>query len=214
MAYKTDKVITFEDYLADQFAVGPWPTLPTVDQDDKDAITEYFRYSWLSIPINEEKDYKKWRQWLSRELAKYYPKYKNDKDILKARFAKEIFHERTYNTVGNNSSNSNNSSSTDSSTLNRALNYQYPESNYQDGVLPYDLDSVPNVEFISSQTDAKGKGYTATNGLSDTVGKYDQKSTYSPEYEKIMDTYINLQYNHFAKLAEHLEKLFRQVEFI
>ena len=212
--YKTDTLMTFEEYLQDSYGVGPWPTLPTIDDDDKNAITEYFRYSYVSLPINEEKDYLKWRQFLSRELSKYYPKYKNDKDILKARFEKELFYERTYNTSGDNTTSSNNSSSTDNSSLHRNLTYQYPESNYQDGVLPYDLDSVPNVEFISTQNDAKGKSNSVTNGLSDSEGKYNQKSSYSPEYEKILDTYINLQYNHFAKLAEHLEKLFRVVELL
>lgn len=44
---------------------------------------------------------------------------------------------------------------------NRAFTFNYPESNYQGGVIPYDLDNNPSVEFIDTQGDTVSK--TDTN---------------------------------------------------
>lgn len=53
-----------------------------------------------------------------------------------------------------------NSSKGDSSNSGkeRAFSFQYPESNYSGGVIPYDMDSNPSVEFISTQADKLNKG--------------------------------------------------------
>lgn len=42
----------------------------------------------------------------------------------------------------------------------RAFAFNYPEANYQGGVIPYDLDNNPNVEFIDTQSDGLRKSTT------------------------------------------------------
>lgn len=42
----------------------------------------------------------------------------------------------------------------------RAFTFNYPEANYQGGVIPYDMDNNPNVEFIDTQSDALRKSQT------------------------------------------------------
>lgn len=46
----------------------------------------------------------------------------------------------------------------------RAFGFKYPEANYQGGVIPYDIDNNPNVEFIDTQTDRVSKGSRNTTG--------------------------------------------------
>lgn len=58
---------------------------------------------------------------------------------------------------------------TDSSTDNgtdkrRNFSFQYPEANYQGGVIPYDLENNPSVEFINAQSDAIGKDSNIHDG--------------------------------------------------
>lgn len=43
--------------------------------------------------------------------------------------------------------------STDRDSKDRMFAFAYPETNYQGGVVPYDMDNDPSVEFISQQTD-------------------------------------------------------------
>ena len=55
----------------------------------------------------------------------------------------------------------------------RSFNFNYPESNYSGGVIPYDLDNDPSVEFISTQGDSVGKStnHTETTSSEDTTSK-------------------------------------------
>lgn len=103
----------------------------------------------------------------------------------------------TGNTTGTGSSNGTTSrktdttgGTTDSSTDNgtnkqRAFSFQYPEANYQGGVVPYDLDNNPSVEFISTQSDSIGKDSNTHEGegTSESHAKDDGTSTNSFESE-------------------------------
>lgn len=46
----------------------------------------------------------------------------------------------------------------------RNFSFNYPESNYQGGVIPYDIDNNPSVEFINAQADSLGKDTTDHSG--------------------------------------------------
>lgn len=50
----------------------------------------------------------------------------------------------------------------------RNFSFQYPESNYSGGVVPYDLDNDPSVEFISAQADRLTQNESETNTTSNT----------------------------------------------
>lgn len=56
----------------------------------------------------------------------------------------------------------------DENTKDRQFNFQYPESNYTGGVIPYDINSNPSVEFISTQGDRIGLDHQTSNSESDT----------------------------------------------
>lgn len=61
--------------------------------------------------------------------------------------------------------------SNDTSTTNgkqRAFAFAYPESNFSGGVIPYDLDNNPTVEFISTQTDSLNRSTTDSESHSET----------------------------------------------
>lgn len=73
----------------------------------------------------------------------------------------------------------------DSSGKDRQFSFDYPESNYQGGVIPYNIDDNPNVEFISTQADKLTKntesgseqssdsGETSGNESNEQSGKLD-----------------------------------------
>lgn len=50
----------------------------------------------------------------------------------------------------------------------RAFSFSYPESNYTGGVIPYDIEDNPSVEFINSQSDSIGR----TNSVHDGTSEY------------------------------------------
>lgn len=60
----------------------------------------------------------------------------------------------------------------------RGFNFQYPESNYSGGVIPYDIDNNPVVEFISAQADTITK---ATNAHTDATDSSSDGTTASSE---------------------------------
>lgn len=76
-------------------------------------------------------------------------------------------------------------------TKGRDFSFAYPESNYSGGVIPYDLDNNPNVEFISAQADRVGRqndvtheeGSTSADGTSASeeknVGTVDTSADYN-----------------------------------
>ena len=82
---------------------------------------------------------------------------------------------------------------TDSSTDNgtdkrRNFSFQYPEANYQGGVIPYDLNNNPSVEFINAQSDSIGKDSNVHDGegTSESYTKDDGASTNT--FENATDT--------------------------
>lgn len=64
----------------------------------------------------------------------------------------------------------------------RAFSFNYPEANYQAGVIPYDLDNNPDVEFISTQGDTVNKSDTHTTGQSDSRYSGEQDNTSNSSY--------------------------------
>lgn len=94
------------------------------------------------------------KQELKRELT----------TTIKSVFSSKSTGETTSNTKNIHSGEYENSSSgeSDSTTANknRAFTFNYPESNYQGGVIPYDIDNNPDVEFIDSQADSIRKSQT------------------------------------------------------
>lgn len=84
---------------------------------------------------------------------------------------------------------------TDSSTDNgtdkrRNFSFQYPEANYQGGVIPYDLENNPSVEFINAQSDSIGKDSNVHDGegTSENHTKDDGTSTTTSETETNTNT--------------------------
>lgn len=55
---------------------------------------------------------------------------------------------------GNSTTDADGSSSNSHEGKGRVFRFNYPESNYQAGVIPYDLDNNPNAEFIDTQQDS------------------------------------------------------------
>lgn len=64
----------------------------------------------------------------------------------------------------------------------RQFSFNYPESNYTGGVIPYDLNSNPNVEFISTQGDGLDKSTDTHNGSDENEAHSETDGTRSDEY--------------------------------
>lgn len=175
----------------------------------------------------------KWRWMWRRNLALYYPIYKQelemwseyrslewlyDKDKVNQKLhteisktgevTKEVEKEertgsRTQDTTGrgessgtgsstshqdgNGTSNSSDDTTTDTTGKERAFSFNYPEANYQGGVIPYDIENNPSVEFISNQADRINKSNTVTHteGTSGYENESNGKDTseYSDNWE-------------------------------
>lgn len=59
----------------------------------------------------------------------------------------------------------------DSTGKDRQFSFNYPESNYQGGVIPYDIDNNPSVEFLNSQGDRLTKSHDAGSDSSTDNGE-------------------------------------------
>lgn len=79
----------------------------------------------------------------------------------------------TETTQGTSNEQRNDTGKKDQSGKERNFNFAYPESNYQGGVVPYDLNNNPIVEFISTQSD---KLYTDSQTTSDASTQAEQKT--------------------------------------
>lgn len=78
--------------------------------------------------------------------------------------------------VSGHSDNSGNTSDEYTDTVNgkaRGFTFSYPESNYTGGVIPYDIDDNPNVEFISNQSDSITRNITEHDGSSEYTNTED-----------------------------------------
>lgn len=58
----------------------------------------------------------------------------------------------------------------------REFMFNYPEANYTGGVIPYDLDNDPNVEFLSTQHDSISRSNTQHDGSSEYSDNTDRTS--------------------------------------
>lgn len=74
--------------------------------------------------------------------------------------------DRTINTVDHqdSSGDSENEYTNNTTAKSRAFNFSYPEANYTGGVIPYELDDDPDVEFISNQSDSVSRGNEEHSG--------------------------------------------------
>ena len=89
-----------------------------------------------------------------------------------------------HSTATGESHNENESTTTGNSTdtgKQRNFAFAYPESNYSGGVIPYDIDNNPSVEFISTQGDAISKTHNehtdTTEGAEDGTTSSEENST-------------------------------------
>lgn len=89
---------------------------------------------------------------------------------------------------GNTDENQN--TNTSSNGKSRDFAFVYPESNYSGGVIPYDLDNNPNVEFISTQADNVNRSSASTeqSGNTKTDSTTDSTSTTNEESSSNADT--------------------------
>lgn len=80
---------------------------------------------------------------------------------------------------GNTNTSAENEYTNNANSKDRAFSFAYPESNYQGGVIPYDLDDNPNVEFINSQGDSISKKDDTHKGsdISESNEEYSDNST-------------------------------------
>ncbi len=93
---------------------------------------------------------------------------------------------------GNSEGSTENNTQTDASgtdTYNNAGNdkrrqfaFNYPESNYSGGVIPYDLENNPSVEFINTQGDAVGKTGETHNGSDTNESETDATGSHSDNF--------------------------------
>lgn len=93
------------------------------------------------------------------------------------------------NSSGDNSNTINRTNSQDTNNENheisngkdRSFSFNYPESNYTGGVIPYDLNNNPVVEFISQQADSLNRKNTDQDGSTHLTGKDDstEKGNYT-----------------------------------
>lgn len=109
-----------------------------------------------------------------------------------ARVVADVFSGKT-STEGNSSGKT--SSETDSNGENedtykngstgkdRQFTFNYPESNYQGGIIPYDLDNNPSVEFISAQADRLNKSDDTHTGSGADENHAETAGTHSDEFQ-------------------------------
>lgn len=162
-----------------------------IDEVTKDAVKDYFLYDRICI-----NDTDKWQWLFRRRINTYYPIYKDQLDIWANRKTYEWYFdnykdqttihdgegslteavdiktqrelERLIKDIFKGNITSTGSSDSEDNTKSRSFAFQYPESNYSGGVIPYDLDNNPNVEFISTQGDSIGKSTNHTDTESET----------------------------------------------
>ena len=216
--------ITFEEYIEKYTDKDLYKTTP-VDDETRAALADFFSLDRLcDTPVRFA--------WLyRRNLARFYPIYKDELAIweerktrewffdlyktehrehdgtftldeeTKAQIARELSRTITDALTGNatETGKSNGTTgrttdttggTTDSATDNgtnkqRAFSFQYPEANYQGGVIPYNLDNNPDVEFINTQSDSIGKDSSTHEGegTSESHTKDDGTSTNAFENE-------------------------------
>lgn len=87
-------------------------------------------------------------------------------DVLHSTVDTDTTDSRVANGTTHSTSDEDTSGESTDNSKDRQFAFQYPESNYSGGVIPYDLDNNPNVEFISTQADRVLK---STNEHSDTT---------------------------------------------
>lgn len=79
----------------------------------------------------------------------------------------------------------------------RTFAFNYPESNYSGGVIPYNLDNNPDVEFIDSQADAVRHGFHSDTSDTHSVGsdEYEDNGKTSGTSEGTTDNKTNQSVN-------------------
>lgn len=70
----------------------------------------------------------------------------------------------------------------------RAFSFAYPESNYQGGIIPYDIENNPDVEFISNQADSISKTTVDHTGELDGTVDYNDTATGKSTTNQTTDT--------------------------
>ena len=111
---------------------------------------------------------------------------------LERKFA-DIFSSKTTGTgtsdgttahTGDTNSTGTENSEDNGNSKNRSFAFNYPESNYQGGVIPYDMDNNPSVEFINTQADALGKTDNTHSGNTENEGHETADDERHDEYKQ------------------------------
>lgn len=89
----------------------------------------------------------------------------------------------TLNEKSTNNSTTNTTSNSETNSKDRNFSFNYPESNYQGGVIPYDINNNPSVEFISTQGDSLSKSNTESTDHEDQTSGGTHEATTNREYE-------------------------------
>lgn len=202
-----DKIVRLEDYSTPRFMTinaeyNIWDGLDIVETQDKTLISDYFEREYIGTS-----DISDWLWLWKRRILKWYPLYLDEKNAWLERkgykwlwdnqVTRKLTHDeegtRNYNLAADSKTvmdSDTTTSSTDtgsSNDKNRSFAFAYPESNYSGGVVPYDLNNDPSVEFISTQGDTMSKenhedehsGRSNTDMTSDTTktDKYTSDNT-------------------------------------
>lgn len=165
------------------------------DSETNDKLTDFFLLDRLGT-------YRKRFLWLyRRRINVYYPIYKDQLDLWASRKTYEWFYDNvkgewlthdgvykldewsktqllkeiTKNVIDNFTQHTDEQGTSDTTEKGktRQFAFNYPESNYTGGVIPYDIDSNPSVEFINTQQDAitKNESHTETQDEQDISSK-------------------------------------------
>lgn len=181
---------TYEELISDVGQETIYHDIIT-DAATRNCLDDYFALDRLCAPR------KKFIWLYRRRLREAYPVYKDQMDMWATRVTLGWFKDNgklnktitaeNIQTIGNEVSKAigtvdttvkdNYNSSVDSTTTSkdtsngkqRGFAFNYPESNYSGGVIPYDIDNNPSVEFINTQSDSISKSTTESETISNVT---------------------------------------------
>lgn len=210
-----------------------------IDEVTKEAVKDYFLFDRLCTDNVD-----KWQWLFRRRINMYYPIYKDQLDIWAERKTYKWYFdnykdqttihdgegtlnqdvdtktqrelERLIKDIFNGNVSSTSTSDSEDNSKARSFAFNYPESNYSGGVIPYDLENDPSVEFISTQGDNVGKSTNHTEAESevetnntDTNNETENETTKTTQGTKQNTTTdwketVNRQGDNINKLANEL----------
>ena len=228
-----DKIVQLEDYSTPRFYTmvekhNIWDGLDIVEQSDRTLLEEYFEREYIGT--SDEAD---WLWLWKRRVLKWYPLYLDEKNAWLERkdykwfwdnqTTRKLTHDEegtrnykldaTSKTTMDSDTTTTSTDTGSSDDKSRGFSFAYPESNYSGGVIPYDLNNDPNVEFISTQGDNVSRenhedehsGKSVTDMTSDTTKADTYSSDNTRDYVDTWDARGN-------DLADILPKIMAGIE--